>query len=92
MWAETISPTQRSWQIAWCERVGKLSNAHMPAPSYVAHQIHLFVSIFLQKTVKDDPAVWASWGTPTRVGVSSSIYVSLTHSIKQLECNTGLGG
>ena len=73
VWVKSSLPTQLSWQTAWCGCVGKLSNAHTPAPSYVAHQIHLFVSRFVQKTVDDDSGVWASWTAPTRVGVNISV-------------------
>ena len=76
VWAETSSPTRRSWQQRDAGRVGKLSNAHTPAPSYVAHQIHLFMSRFVQKTVNGDPNVWASWVTPTCVGVLQLAHTS----------------
>ena len=50
--------------------MGKLSNAHTPAPSYVAQKINLFIPKFVQKALDDDPGVWASWRTPTQVGVT----------------------
>ena len=70
MWAETSSPTQRSWQQRDAGRVGKLSNAHTPAPSYVACKFCLNVSRFVQTALDDDPRMWASCKTATRVGVS----------------------
>ena len=37
--------------------------------SYVANQIHLFMSRFVQTAMNDDSGVRVSWETPTRVGV-----------------------
>ncbi len=71
VWAETSSPTQRSWQTACCAgRVGELSNAHTLAPSYVALKICLNMSRFVQTRLDGDPRVWAICKTATRVGVS----------------------
>ena len=61
------------------EKTGVRANSltcHTHKLSYVAHKISLFVPRFVQKALDDDRGVWASWVTPTRVGVSVSVYLS----------------
>ena len=76
MWAETSSPTQRSWQPRVVGRVGDLSNAHTPALSYVARENCLGVSRFVQTYLDGDPGAWVSCNIATCVDVSVFVFIS----------------
>ena len=71
-------------------RVGNLSNTHTPALSYVARENCLGVSRFMQTALDDDPCVWASCKTATRVGVIIWIFLLCFLHVANLTAASGI--
>ena len=71
--------TPRLANVGRGEKTGMWTNpptCHTHDLFYVAYKISLFMPRFVQKALDGDGGVWASWLTPTRVGVNIFDFLS----------------